>query len=155
MTQDRKDLLESEIESLKELTVVRLQELEKLKSIIEPKKEKETAPYLFTTILETKITALDLKQAEFIREVERTQNDKKIKMTDATTKLSEEWNELHREVIATESFFLLHNQKETLESRELTDIINQHSLENLYFLLIGWLLVVVVMFKVNQNNEKK
>ncbi|MDO8511260.1 MAG: hypothetical protein Q7S55_03780 [Nanoarchaeota archaeon] len=153
MAQDRRDLLESEIVSLKELTAVRIQELEKLQSVIDKNMKKETAPYLFTQNLERKITDLDLKQAEFIHEVELAQ---KVKTTDATALLSEEWNDLHQQVIDTETAFLLHNQKENEEARQLVEIIKNNSLENMYFtLVVGLLLLLLLLLLLNQNNGQK
>ncbi len=153
VAQNNKDLVESELLSLKDLTTLRLKELDRLQSAVEKSIAKDTVQKLFLQDLETKITALDLKQAEFVEAIESAK--KGMEMEDMSPQLNKEWNELHKQVIETESVFLLHNQKEVEETRELVNIIEQQSREMMYLSLGSFLVLVLVLVLVYKKSAIK
>lgn len=134
ISENQKDLLESEIVTMEGLTELRLEELQKLRSSIEQNKAESTPPRLLLQRLETEIENLDAKHHSFLEEVKSGQS-KKI-MTLPAAKLTEEWDHSHNLVLDTATAFLIHNQKEVEESRELADVIKQDSLQWMYLILI-------------------
>lgn len=142
---NQKESLGAEITAMEEFTALRRAELEKLRSSVKRSRTDESPPAILLQRLEAEIADLDSKHHEFILDAKSVQHKKIMTLTE--TQLTEEWNQLHQQVVETASAFLVHNQKEVEESRELTDVLKQNSVKWMYVILtvnIGFLFISII-----------